>query len=175
MLKIGLTSVDGGTVFPTSDIKCSDTLNNSVSKCYNAKWANASWNDYKNIPDINLENGVYKDTVAVPPSGYVIARIWATNPGVWLLHCHRSIHLFKGMNVMLNESFEHTKNLLPKDLPTCRSFEHKEIPVIDPSSSSMSPVMSTTTASSTTVRTTTPSLKIAEPVKESSMFGNYTL
>lgn len=175
VIKIGLTSVDGCSVFPTSDIKCSDTLNNSVSECYNAKWANASWNDYKNIPDVNLENGVYKDTVTVPPGGYVIARIWATDPGVWLLHCHRSRHLFKGMNVMLNDSFEHTKNLLPEDLPTCRSFEHKLIQVMDPISSSTSPVMSTTIASPTTATTTTPSSKTPEPVKESSMFGNYIL
>lgn len=171
VLKIGLTSVEGASVFPTSDIQCSDTLSNSVSRCHDAKWANTSWNDYKNIPDIDWENGVYKDTVAVPPGGYVVARIWATNPGVWLLHCHRSRHLFKGMNLMLNESFEHSRNL-PDDLPTCRSFEHKEKPIRDSSSSSESPASSTTTAPSTTMKVSTASTKTPEPVKESSMFGD---
>lgn len=76
VIKIGLIFVDGSSVFLIFDIKCSDIFNNSVSECYNVKWVNVFWNDYKNIFDINLENGVYKDIVVVFFGGYVIVRIW---------------------------------------------------------------------------------------------------
>ena len=101
ILKESKTTIDAsGHVTPTTDVICDE------NPCRNIfKWTNESWNDYRNIPGINIENGVYKDTVAVPAGGYVIARIWATNPGVWLLHCHRSLHLAIGMAVMLNESY----------------------------------------------------------------------
>ncbi|KAF4120553.1 Multicopper oxidase with three cupredoxin domains [Geosmithia morbida] len=35
----------------------------------------------------NLENPVSKDTVYVPPHGYVVIRFKADNEGIWLLHC----------------------------------------------------------------------------------------
>lgn len=31
---------------------------------------------------------VYKDTVSIPPQGYVIIRIRTSNPGYWMIHCH---------------------------------------------------------------------------------------
>lgn len=129
VLKIGLTSVNSaGVAIPTSDIKCSDSLSNAESLCYNARWSNDTWAEIENITEINLQNGVYKDTVAITPGGYAILRIWATNPGVWFVHCHRSLHLASGMNAMLNESFENQRNFLPWDLPTCCNFYNRRQP-----------------------------------------------
>ncbi|CAC5390509.1 unnamed protein product [Mytilus coruscus] len=106
----------------TNDIKCSETLSNSQSQCNNAKWRNASWNNYKNIPGINLNDPIRKDTIVVPYGGYIIIRINATNPGVWFLHCHIDKHMAEGMAVMLNESFEHQHIYIPKGFPTCHSY-----------------------------------------------------
>lgn len=126
VLKIGLTSVNSaGVAIPTSDIKCSDSPSNAESLCYNARWSNDTWAEIDNIHEINLQNGVYKDTVVISPGGYAILRIRVTNPGVWSVHCHRSLHLASGMNAMLNVSFENQRNFLPWDLPTCRSFYNR--------------------------------------------------
>ncbi|CAG2217335.1 unnamed protein product [Mytilus edulis] len=106
----------------TNDIKCSETLSNNQSQCNNARWRNASWNNYKNIPGINLNDPIRKDTIVVPYGGYIIIRINATNPGVWFLHCHIDKHMAEGMAVMLNESFEHQHIYIPKGFPTCHSY-----------------------------------------------------
>ncbi|XP_076079980.1 uncharacterized protein LOC143050746 [Mytilus galloprovincialis] len=112
---------NGKFVF-TEDIKCSDTLSNKQSQCNHAKWRNASWNNYNNIPGINLINSVRKDTIVVPYGGYVIIRIVASNPGMWFLHCHIDKHMVEGMALMLNEAWEHQNRYIPKGLPTCHSY-----------------------------------------------------
>lgn len=81
------------------------------------------WMDYRNIPNINIIDPVRKDTIVVPYGGYSIIRIWATNPGVWFLHCHIDRHMLNGMALMLNESFEMIGDL-PKEMPTCHSFRN---------------------------------------------------
>ncbi|VDI51283.1 iron transport multicopper oxidase, partial [Mytilus galloprovincialis] len=105
----------------TEDIQCSEALTNSQSQCNNAKWKNKSWNDFKNIPGIKLKYPLRKDTIVVPYGGYVIIRIEARNPGVWLMHCHIDKHMIEGMAVMLNESFENQHKYVQGDLPKCRS------------------------------------------------------
>ncbi|KAH8805453.1 iron transport multicopper oxidase fet3 [Xylogone sp. PMI_703] len=45
----------------------------------------------------NLENPLRKDTVYVPPWGYVVIRFLADNPGIWALHCHILWHQGSGM------------------------------------------------------------------------------
>ncbi|CAG2215945.1 unnamed protein product [Mytilus edulis] len=112
---------NGKFVF-TEDIKCSDTHSNKQSQCNHAKWRNASWNNYNNIPGINLINSVRKDSIVVPYGGYVIIRIVASNPGMWFLHCHIDKHMVEGMALMLNEAWEHQKRYIPKGLPTCHSY-----------------------------------------------------
>merc|ERR1739838_591031 len=42
-----------------------------------------------------------KDTVVVPPGGYVILMIELTNKGTWLFHCHINYHLSTGMAMVL--------------------------------------------------------------------------
>ncbi|XP_071140404.1 uncharacterized protein [Mytilus edulis] len=115
----------GGAFAFTDDIICSNTLSNSVSSCNNAKWKNSSWTNYKNIPGINIDNPVRKDTVVVPYGGYVIIRIDARNPGVWFMHCHIDKHMVEGMALMLNESFENSRLHIPIGLPTCHSYLKK--------------------------------------------------
>ena len=80
--------------------------------------------DYRNIPGINLLDQVRKDTIVVPYGGYSVIRIWATNPGIWFMHCHIDRHMVGGMAVMLNESFEEINQFLPDGLPTCHSFKN---------------------------------------------------
>ena len=126
ILKMGLTTTDlNGNIVPTEDIKCSEQLSNEESLCYRAKWTNNTWNDPRKIRNINFQNGVRKDTFLLPAGGYAVARIWATNPGVWLMHCRKTRHLFEGMAVMLNESFEHVRDL-PKDLTACSNFFNRQ-------------------------------------------------
>lgn len=45
----------------------------------------------------NLIDPVMKDTVYVPPWGYVVIRFLADNEGIWLLHCHVLWHQSSGM------------------------------------------------------------------------------
>ncbi|XP_052085054.1 uncharacterized protein LOC127722195 [Mytilus californianus] len=114
-------TIDGKFNF-TEDIECSSTLPNMNSSCNNARWRNSSWNDYKNIPGININDPVRKDTIVVPYGGYVIIRIEAKNPGVWFMHCHIDEHMVEGMALMLNESFENSRLEIPNGLPTCHSY-----------------------------------------------------
>jgi len=45
----------------------------------------------------NFDYPVAKDTIQVPPGGYVILRTPLDNKGVWLIHCHINDHLLHGM------------------------------------------------------------------------------
>uniref|UniRef100_A0A8W8NX73 Uncharacterized protein n=1 Tax=Magallana gigas TaxID=29159 RepID=A0A8W8NX73_MAGGI len=125
VLKMGFPSVnETGFLIPNNDIQCSPTLANNKSQCNNATWRNATWNDYRSIPNINVEDPVRKDTIVVPYGGYSIIRIWATNPGVWFMHCHIDQHMIEGMALMLNESFENIGDL-PIGLQTCHNFKNQ--------------------------------------------------
>lgn len=98
-----------------NDLVCNSQLPNEASQCNDAKWRNTFWKDYRNITGINLKNPVRKDTVIVPYGGYTIIRFWATNPGVWFMHCHIDKHMVEGMALMLNESRENIHDL-PKNM-----------------------------------------------------------
>lgn len=41
-----------------------------------------------------------KDTVYVPPMGYVVLRFELNNPGLWLMHCHVLWHQAVGMGIV---------------------------------------------------------------------------
>nr|XP_022304117.1 laccase-5-like [Crassostrea virginica] len=123
VLKMGFPTVtENGDIIQNNDILCSPRLHNKESQCNNATWRNSSWMDYRNIPGINLLDPVRKDTIVVPYGGYSVIRIWATNPGIWFMHCHIDGHMVGGMALMLNESFENIYQYLPDGLPTCHSF-----------------------------------------------------
>jgi len=47
----------------------------------------------------NLIDPLVKDTVYVPPYGYVVIRFRADNEGIWMLHCHVLWHAASGMTM----------------------------------------------------------------------------
>ena len=47
-----------------------------------------------------------KDTVVIPPGGYVVAYLVPDNPGYWLMHCHIADHLVEGMGVVISEGVD---------------------------------------------------------------------
>ncbi|KAJ2718512.1 ferroxidase fet3 [Coemansia sp. Benny D115] len=47
---------------------------------------------------------VKRDTMVVPPHGYIRLRFRADNPGVYLFHCHMDIHFVLGMAMMFIEA-----------------------------------------------------------------------
>jgi FtsP/CotA-like multicopper oxidase with cupredoxin domain len=46
--------------------------------------------------------GPRKDTVIVLPKQKVRAVLVADNPGIWVMHCHNTYHLFAGMETLLD-------------------------------------------------------------------------
>ncbi|CAL1527060.1 unnamed protein product, partial [Lymnaea stagnalis] len=58
------------------------------------------------------------DTIIIPTGGYVVLRIKADNPGLWLMHCHIELHSMDGMILMFNESFARQPTP-PSDLFKC--------------------------------------------------------
>ncbi|PHH74030.1 hypothetical protein CDD80_3413 [Ophiocordyceps camponoti-rufipedis] len=62
-----------------------------------------SYNPFETPPsNMNLEDAVVKDTVAVPRRGHVVLRLTAGNPGLWMLHCHMLVHMGTGMVAALH-------------------------------------------------------------------------
>ncbi|KZV27632.1 laccase-17 [Dorcoceras hygrometricum] len=54
----------------------------------------------KNDPKtFNLVDPVERNTVGVPPGGWVAIRFLADNPGVWFMHCHLEAHTSWGLKM----------------------------------------------------------------------------
>ncbi|OQE31495.1 hypothetical protein PENSTE_c001G04650 [Penicillium steckii] len=49
---------------------------------------------------------IRRDTIILPPQGYVVLRFVADNPGVWIFHCHIDWHLSQGLAMILVEAPE---------------------------------------------------------------------
>ena len=58
---------------------------------------------------------VRKDTIIVPPGGYVVLRFISNNWGFWYMHCHIEPHFLEGMALVVNEGYE-LQNVPPEDL-----------------------------------------------------------
>ncbi|KAL5714158.1 laccase [Ranunculus cassubicifolius] len=71
----------------------------------------------------NLVNPQERSTIAVPIGGWAVVRFRANNPGVWLMHCHREMHLPWGLSMaFIIENGPTTSTSLPPpppDLPHC--------------------------------------------------------
>lgn len=105
------------------DIDCKGNPDREKSYCNAATWANSSWGG-NNIPGLELELPPVKDTIIVPTGGYVVVRIKADNPGLWLMHCHIELHNTDGMALMFNESYPlHPK--APVGFPKCGDFTYQ--------------------------------------------------
>ena len=111
----------GRFIEQNSDINCRGNLANGQAKsfCNSPTWNNPTWGG-NNIPGLELRNPPRKDTLIVPSGGYVVLRIRADNPGLWILHCHIDLHA-GGMSMLLNESFPNLPPV-PPGFPACNSF-----------------------------------------------------
>ena len=59
----------------------------------------------------NLVNPMRRDTVYVPPWGYVVIRFLADNEGIWALHCHVLWHQAAGMSMAIQVLGDEHKGL----------------------------------------------------------------
>ncbi|CAG9808695.1 unnamed protein product [Chironomus riparius] len=67
-------------------------------------------------------DSVKKDTVTVPDGGYTIIRLFADNPGLWLMHCHLDFHAEIGMAVILKVGEFDEMLPVPRGFPTCQDY-----------------------------------------------------
>ncbi|CAL1531522.1 unnamed protein product [Lymnaea stagnalis] len=129
VVKIGYPTYNrttGKILHDNLDIDCQGNADREKSFCNVAKWANSSWGG-NTVPGLELEFPPVKDTITVPTGGYVVVRIRADNPGVWVMHCHIEMHMLDGMMLMLNESFgRHPPP--PSDFPKCGDFPYTDKP-----------------------------------------------
>ncbi|KAI1809987.1 multicopper oxidase [Poronia punctata] len=71
-----------------------------------------NWTGTRTVPKAPMR----RDTVAVNPNSYVVLRILANNPGVFLLHCHVEWHVEMGLTATLIEAPELLVNYkIPRD------------------------------------------------------------
>ena len=83
------------SVSTNPDITCHDN-----PRCTDPEWTNDG-------PEVSITKWtIRKDTVIVPPGGYVVIRFLADNPGYWFMHCHIEPHLLDGMAVVINELYD---------------------------------------------------------------------
>ena len=87
-------------------------------KCNSNVCMNPYWDSRYPIGDLHLNNPPLKDTVILPPGGYVVLRLRNANPGYWLLHCHLLRDQIDGMQLYLEVSPEKVRSP-PSQLPTC--------------------------------------------------------
>ncbi|XP_069100902.1 uncharacterized protein [Argopecten irradians] len=122
VLKTGYALLDqtGKIVAPNPDITCLGHKFGNETFCNSAKWTNSSWQN-GNIPGLELQRPPIKDTIIVPSGGYVVVRIRADNPGLWIMHCHVELHSIYGMALVINESYANVPKS-PPGFPECRSF-----------------------------------------------------
>ncbi|XP_074341580.1 laccase-17-like [Apium graveolens] len=73
--------------------------------------------------NFNLVDPVERNTVGVPPGGWVAIRFQADNPGVWFMHCHLEVHTSWGLKMawlVLDGKLPNQKlQPPPSDLPKC--------------------------------------------------------
>ncbi|XP_015942390.1 laccase-15 [Arachis duranensis] len=71
----------------------------------------------------NLVDPPLQNTVIVPIKGWAAIRFRATNPGVWLMHCHLDRHLSWGMETVFivknGKASNETLPPPPPDMPPC--------------------------------------------------------
>lgn len=60
-----------------------------------------SWNPFETSEPpggpLNTKDAIKRDTFYVPKRGYTVLRFKASNPGIWMLHCHILWHQASGM------------------------------------------------------------------------------
>ncbi|XVF63221.1 hypothetical protein PTKIN_Ptkin09bG0070400 [Pterospermum kingtungense] len=89
-------------------------------------WVGRGFGNFNNVTDpgsYNLVDPPLINTVHVPGGGWVALRFFATNPGVWFMHCHFERHSSWGMDtvfIVRNGTTTETSILPPPSgLPRC--------------------------------------------------------
>ena len=83
-----------------------------------------NWTDPTNPVDGMINSTtIRKDTIIVPPGGYVVLRFISNNWGFWYMHCHIEPHFLEGMALVVNEGYE-LQNIPPDQLANlqCGNF-----------------------------------------------------
>lgn len=65
---------------------------------------------------------VMKDTIPIPPAGFVRIRFRACNPGYWFMHCHFEFHANSGMTVIIKVGNRTNTPRAPDNFPKCGNF-----------------------------------------------------
>ncbi|XP_033609847.1 laccase isoform X2 [Cryptotermes secundus] len=68
------------------------------------------------------KNPPFRDTIAVPASGYTVIRILARNPGYWFFHCHVLYHGTTGMALVLQVGEDSDMPRPPPGFPKCGDY-----------------------------------------------------
>ncbi|KAA8537996.1 hypothetical protein F0562_027424 [Nyssa sinensis] len=87
-----------------------------------------NFNNETHPKSFNLVDPPELTTVGVPKNGWLAIRFRATNPGVWLWHCHLDRHLTWGMNTVLIVKNGGTLDTSIRDPPT--SMPRCEVPIV---------------------------------------------
>lgn len=86
-----------------------------------------------------LHRPILKDTITVPDGGFAIIRFHATNPGMWLLHCHVEFHIDTGMLLVLQVGDPDQFPKAPVNFPKCGNWKMpEELPKLAQTSSTTS-------------------------------------
>lgn len=51
-----------------------------------------------------LQPHYVRDVAVVQPGSYIVMRFTASNPGLWLYHCHIEFHLAAGLGLVVSVS-----------------------------------------------------------------------
>ncbi|XVF29920.1 hypothetical protein REPUB_Repub16aG0012300 [Reevesia pubescens] len=71
---------------------------------YSFYWVGTGFGNFNNVTDpttYNLVDPPLINTIHVPSRGWVALRFFATNPGVWFMHCHLERHSSWGMETVI--------------------------------------------------------------------------
>ncbi|CAI0556398.1 unnamed protein product [Linum tenue] len=90
---------------------------------YVVGWGFGNFNERRDPKGYNLVDPPFVNTVAVPRNGWTAIRFRASNPGVWLMHCHLERHQTWGMRmVFIVKNGKGRKAQMlppPPDMPPC--------------------------------------------------------
>lgn len=67
----------------------------------------------------NFMDPPLRDNIVVPPNSWVLVRLRADNPGLWLMHCHTETHSVFGMMTTLVVGDTANRPSPPEDFPIC--------------------------------------------------------
>jgi len=60
------------------------------------------WDEPYEESKLNTKNPIYKDVVPLYSDSWMVLQFVATNPGVWMFHCHVNIHSGSGMAMAID-------------------------------------------------------------------------